>query len=57
MKFRTRLLIWLTVAILVPIGIFIYERGYNRDAMIWIIGVTLLAVIVEGILKWKNRKV
>lgn len=49
MRFKYRILIWLTIALLVPIGIFIYEGGYNRDAMLWIAGVAVLATVVEVI--------
>jgi hypothetical protein len=54
MTFKHRLIIWLIVALLVPIGIFIYERGYNRDAMWWIVGVAMLATGYEVILKVKK---
>lgn len=55
MTFKHRLWSWLIVALLVPIGIFIYEGGYNRDAMLWIVGVAALAVVYEVILKMKNK--
>lgn len=56
MNFKGRLIAWCLVAYLIPIGIVIYERGYNYDAMIWAAGVTGLAVIVETILYFQTRK-
>jgi hypothetical protein len=56
MTFKIRIWLWLAVILIIPIGIFIYERGYNADAVKWIIGVTALAVIVETIYKLKGTK-
>lgn len=56
MSFKFRLLIYLSVGLLIPIGIFILEKGYNADAVKWIVFVALLAVGYEVILKIKNRK-
>jgi hypothetical protein len=56
MTFWKRFLIWCIVACLVPIGIFIYEGGYNVDAMWWVVYVTVIAVVVEVILKVQRRK-
>lgn len=55
MSFKGRLIAWCLVAYLIPIGIVIYERGYNQDALIWAAGVTGLAVIVELILYYQTR--
>lgn len=55
MNFKGRLIAWCLVAFLIPLGILIYERGYNSDAMIWAAGVTGLAVIVETILYFQTR--
>lgn len=55
MKTSSRLILWALVAYLVPAGIFIYERGYNRDAMIWAVCLTLAAVIVETVLYFKTK--
>lgn len=56
MSAKFRLLIYLAVGLLIPIGVFIYERGYNADAMRWIVFVALLAIGYEVILSNKNRK-
>lgn len=56
MTLRFRILIYLAVGLVIPIGIFIYERGYNADAVKWIVIVSLLAIGYEVILKIKNRK-
>ena len=55
MTFKVRIWLWLSVALIIPIGIFIYERGYNADAVKWIIGVTVLAVIYETIIKLQGK--
>lgn len=55
MKFSTRILTYLAVGLIIPIGIFIYERGYNADAMLWIIFIAVLATGYELILKFKKR--
>lgn len=56
MSFKFRLLIYLACGLLIPVGIFIYEKGYNSDAGKWIVFVALLAIGYEVILKIKNRK-
>lgn len=56
MKRRHRLLIFAAVALVIPIGIFICDGGYNATAMGWIVGVAVLALIVELIYKRLNRK-
>jgi hypothetical protein len=56
MSFKYRIWIWLLVALLVPIGIFIYEGGYNADAMLWIVGVATLAIVYEVIFKVKRHE-
>lgn len=54
--FKGRLILWLIVALPIPIGIFIWDGGYNATAMGWIVGVAVLALIVELIYKRLNRK-
>lgn len=56
MSTRTRILIYLAVGLLIPIGIFIIEKGYNADAMRWIVFIAILASGYEIILSNKNRK-
>lgn len=56
MSAKFRILIYLAVGLIIPIGIFIIEKGYNRDAGKWIVFVALLAVGYEVILTIKNRK-
>lgn len=56
MSLKFRLGLYLAVGLLIPIGIFIYEKGYNADAGKWIVFVALLAIGYEVILKIKNRK-
>lgn len=47
MKTKSRLILWASVIFIVPIGIFIYDRGWNWDAFYWIIGTMLLCVSYE----------
>lgn len=56
MNIKTRILIYMATGLIIPIGIFIYEKGYDANAMKWIVFVALLAVAYEVILKIKNRK-
>ena len=48
MKRKYRIIIWLIIALLIPIGIFIYEGGYNSDAMWWIVFVAVLATVFSN---------
>lgn len=47
MKTRARLIIWIVVIFLIPIAIFIYDKGWNWDAGYWIIGTLVLAIAYE----------
>jgi hypothetical protein len=56
MKFWSRFFIWSLVAFPVPIGILIMERGYNVDAMRWIVFVAVLWIGYEVILFLRKKK-
>jgi len=47
MNLKTRLIAWAAVAYLVPIGIFIYDRTWNSEALWWAVAVTLGATAYE----------
>lgn len=54
MSFNTRLVMWSITLLFIPVLRVILGLGLQKDDLWWVIFVTVTAVIVEVILKYKK---